>query len=323
LTKEQIERLQQIGIEQINLTNTQTAENQKRLQNDVDTYVKSQEDAKAAADARFSQEMELAQTDFDLQQEILNRKIEQDNAFYTSLLSNEKLTAEQRKKIQDEQTKNADANAKAQIDIETKKFQAQQALLGATANAISTLADIAGKDTAQGKALAVSASLINTYSAIAGQLKAFAGVPVPGYAIVQAIATGLVGFKSVKDIVSTQVPQGGSTAAPQPRALAVGGYVSGPGTGTSDSIPAYLSNGESVINAQSTRMFRPLLSTINQIGGGRRFAEGGVVSPTQAMDELNAQLANSQNQPIKTYVVAQDMTSMQMFDRAQKSRSTL
>jgi hypothetical protein len=139
---------------------------------------------------------------------------------------------------------------------------------------------------------------------------------------------GYAGFKAVQGIVNTQVPTGGSggggsSQAPQVRQLASGGYVSGPGTGTSDSIPAYLSNGESIINASSTRMFRPLLSTINQIGGGRRFAEGGVVSSTQAMDELNAQLANSASQPIKTYVVAQDMTSMQMFDRAQKSRSTL
>lgn len=50
-----------------------------------------------------------------------------------------------------------------------------------------------------------------------------------------------------------------------------GGYVSGPGTGTSDSINARLSNGESVINARSTSMFGPLLSTLNQAGGGIAF----------------------------------------------------
>jgi hypothetical protein len=55
-----------------------------------------------------------------------------------------------------------------------------------------------------------------------------------------------------------------------------GGYVSGPGTGTSDSIPAVLSNGESVINARSTSMFAPLLSTINSLGGGKKFARGGI-----------------------------------------------
>ena len=59
--------------------------------------------------------------------------------------------------------------------------------------------------------------------------------------------------------------------------FATGGYVSGPGSGTSDSIPAKLSNGESVINAKSTAMFGPLLSSLNQAGGGVAFnpASGG------------------------------------------------
>ena len=330
LTKEQIARLKDITVEEQNLTNAKAAENQKRIQSDVETFLKLKEDEKAARESKFQQDIELAQNEFDIQQEILNKKIEQDKLYYESLLANENLTAEQRKKIQDEQTANTKANAQAQIEIETKKFQAQQALLGATANALSTFADMAGKDTAAGKALAIASSLINTYSAIAGTLKAFSGKPIPGYAIAQAIATGLVGFKAVSDIIKTPVPGGSGGSGGEMtetvsggRRLAVGGYVSGAGTGTSDSIPAYLSNGESVINAQSTRMFRPLLSTINQIGGGRRFAEGGIVSPTQAMDDLNMALANSQAQPIKTYVVAQDMTSMQMFDRVQKSRSTL
>jgi hypothetical protein len=49
---------------------------------------------------------------------------------------------------------------------------------------------------------------------------------------------------------------------------ATGGLVKGAGTGTSDSIDARLSNGESVINARSTSMFAPMLSAINQAGGG-------------------------------------------------------
>lgn len=52
------------------------------------------------------------------------------------------------------------------------------------------------------------------------------------------------------------------------KSFAVGGYVSGAGTGTSDSIPARLSNGESVMTARATSMFSPLLSTFNQLGGG-------------------------------------------------------
>ena len=50
--------------------------------------------------------------------------------------------------------------------------------------------------------------------------------------------------------------------------FAVGGLVKGEGTGTSDSIPARLSNGESVMTARTTSMFSPLLSAFNQLGGG-------------------------------------------------------
>lgn len=46
-------------------------------------------------------------------------------------------------------------------------------------------------------------------------------------------------------------------------AFADGGYVSGPGTGRSDSINAKLSNGEYVVNAAATKANRPLLDAIN------------------------------------------------------------
>jgi hypothetical protein len=63
--------------------------------------------------------------------------------------------------------------------------------------------------------------------------------------------------------------------------FATGGHVSGPGTGTSDSIPARLSNGEFVVNAAATAQNRPLLEAMN---GGRgtpgqtHFASGGLVN---------------------------------------------
>jgi hypothetical protein len=64
---------------------------------------------------------------------------------------------------------------------------------------------------------------------------------------------------------------GSAISAVKALKLASGGYVSGPGTPTSDSGPAMLSNGESVMNARSTAMFAPLLSSINQAGGGVAF----------------------------------------------------
>lgn len=52
------------------------------------------------------------------------------------------------------------------------------------------------------------------------------------------------------------------------KGFSTGGYVQGSGTGTSDSIPARLSNGESVMTAKTTSMFSPILSAFNQLGGG-------------------------------------------------------
>ena len=54
-----------------------------------------------------------------------------------------------------------------------------------------------------------------------------------------------------------------------------------------------LEGGEAVINKRSTAMFKPMLSKINEAGGGRKFAVGGVLSspivaPTSAETELNA-----------------------------------
>lgn len=338
LTQEETNRLIQIGIEQQKLTTTITQENNKRTQSDVETFLKNAENRKKAQDTEFEDKMKAAATDFELSQQILDAKKEQDRLYYEGLLSNEKLTADQRKKIEEDFTNSKKQNAETQIQIEQKKFEAQQKLLGATVTAITAVADLVGKNTAAGKALAVAASLINTYATIAAQLRAFAGVPIPGYAIVQAVATGLVGFKAVADIIKTPVPQGMNAATPtapqqaqgaqipRPRGMYTGGLVSGPGSGRSDLIPAMLSNGESVINSQSTSLFRPLLSRINEIGGGKRFADGGLAvgsfSQTQALQDLQSSLM-TQQQPIRTYVVSSDMTSQQMMDRNIKSRSTI
>jgi tape measure domain-containing protein len=58
--------------------------------------------------------------------------------------------------------------------------------------------------------------------------------------------------------------------------LADGGHVSGPGTSTSDSIPAWLSDGEYVVNAKATRKHRALLEALNS-GHTPHFAAGGAV----------------------------------------------
>ena len=82
------------------------------------------------------------------------------------------------------------------------------------ASIAGTLSNIFGRQTLAGKAFAVAEATINTYLAASKTLAAFSGVPVPGYAIVQVIATIAAGLAQVKSILSVKVPGGGDVSAP-------------------------------------------------------------------------------------------------------------
>lgn len=108
------------------------------------------------------------------------------------------------------------------------------------------------------KAIAMGEIAVNTGVAIArGVKEAQAAGPFPAniVAIATTITTILANMASAISTVKSAK-------------FAHGGLVSGAGTGTSDSIPARLSNGESVMTAAATSMFAPALSAFNQIGGG-------------------------------------------------------
>lgn len=69
--------------------------------------------------------------------------------------------------------------------------------------------------------------------------------------------------------------------------FAAGGRISGPGTGTSDSIPIMASNGEFIVNAEAARAFAPLLVSINK-GRLPAFAAGGLITTNEAGREVFA-----------------------------------
>lgn len=78
---------------------------------------------------------------------------------------------------------------------------------------------------------------------------------------------------------------------------AAGGPISGPGGPRSDSIPAMLSNGEYVINANSTSRYRPLLDHINYRG----YADGGPVTPMRPTFVASPSV-QSDNAPIAVHI---------------------
>ena len=107
------------------------------------------------------------------------------------------------------------ATADASAQITKLEVDAKQKALSAYAGALSDISGVLGQETEAGKAIAIASSLVNTYAAIAGQLMAFSGQAIPGYAIAQAVATGVVGFANVKKIASVKIPnsKGGGGAA--------------------------------------------------------------------------------------------------------------
>ena len=99
--------------------------------------------------------------------------------------------------------------------------------------------------------------------------------------ILQQLISQLIQAAIYATIIAACTGGGGGFAARWSKAfgkgLATGGSVDGPGTGTSDSIPAMLSNGEYVLNAQAVdRLGVPFLNGLNT-GRLRGFASGGLV----------------------------------------------
>lgn len=77
---------------------------------------------------------------------------------------------------------------------------------------------------------------------------------------------------------------------PAPQKFASGGMIRGPGTGTSDSIPALLSNGEYVIRAAAVRKLgKNALDLLNMGIPIPRFADGGMVGAVSSMQPAGPQ----------------------------------
>ena len=141
-----------------------------------------------------------------------------------------------------------------EIAIEEEKAEAKIKLNIAVSDSIQAMGELGEDFKALSKVLALAQIAYSTGEAIAKMTAAESGKGLAGIATAAiGIAKILANIASAKKIIS---------------GYAHGGKVTGEGTGTSDSIPAMLSNGESVITARATEMFAPLLSSINQMGGG-------------------------------------------------------
>lgn len=251
---------------EIELSNTKLTAEQKQLiedsyQKKLDEMTseyerKKQEKAMEALELELSNRLAAAKIagEDELQVELENAKKRLDSLRQLEGESDAEFKARQLE-AQQEYLDAKEELAQREIEIEQAKFEAASQITGA----LSGLFDQLGEDNKAfmilSKTLALAEVAINTGKAISSAVAEAAKGPFGIAKAVSLIATIISNMTTAIGIINSAK-------------FADGGLVEGPGTGTSDSIPAMLSNGESVMTARATSMFAPLLSAINVAGGG-------------------------------------------------------
>lgn len=153
--------------------------------------------------------------------------------------------------------------------ISQAEFDAQKSVLESEYNAKQK--ELKEKQFKSNKA----SQLINaTIATAVGVASALAAPPPLG--LIMAGISGALGAAQIAIIASQPTPK-----------FAKGGILNGAShsQGGINTPFGELEGGEAVINKNSTRLFSPLLSAINEAGGGVKFANGGILQPmTNAVD---------------------------------------
>jgi hypothetical protein len=246
------------------------------------------EDNKALQETKAQEDLDKKAIDLEnkiaaTESEFESRQLQLDNNLAQELAAAEKSGAN-KKLIEDKY-----AVIQKQLDTDLRNYKLDSYL-----KTFSMIKGLFGENTAVAKAAALAEVGIITYKnaseafQIGGKETLKAAASAASYDFVGSSAHA--GAAVVANIQGGLIIAGGVVQASKISGikLAKGAIdLDGPGTTTSDSIPANLSRGESVINAKSTAMFKPLLSAINQAGGGVGFAGGGIPYPTSVLNTFN------------------------------------
>ena len=196
--------------------------------------------------------------------------------------------------LEKDYTDSKKALADKQFEIERAKMESIAAVYSGLSSLAEAFADENEAMAKASKMLALGEIAVNTGVALAEGIKqAQKAGPFPANlaAIATTVATILTNIATaVKTVKSAK--------------FADGGDVRGEGSETSDSVPAMLSDGESVMTARATRMFAPALSVMNQLGGGVPIIGHGIPSDSQAGVEMMARAVELGIQAMPRPVVA-------------------
>lgn len=146
-----------------------------------------------------------------------------------------------------------------EVSIQEKKANAITTIMSGLMDLTELMGEKNKAAVALAKMLAIAEVAITQGVAIANAVKTATKSSATWVDMLAAIGTVITGVTAVMGTAMKSIKSA---------KLARGGMVSGPGSGTSDSIPADLSNGESVMTAAATSMFAPILSSFNMLGGG-------------------------------------------------------
>lgn len=227
------------------------------LQREQEISDKQQEAVRLRMENEIMQLQQSGASELEILQEQASQKLELLNSIQQQEGESEQEFLNRKLQANQEYIDAKKAIADKEVEIEQVKFQAIETITSGLSSAFETLGENNKTFAILSKTLALAEIAINTGKALASGIAQAQSVPFP--ANLAAIAT------TVATILSNIAV---ATKTVKSAKFATGGLVTGPGTGTSDSIPAQLSNGESVMTARATSMFAPLLSSFNQMGGG-------------------------------------------------------
>lgn len=206
--------------------------------------------------------------------------------------------------------------ADAQVQIEMDKYNAIASITGSLAEALGAFGESNKELVILQRTLAVAEVLIAQAVAIANAVKKATTDPT-NFSVWQMIAAIGTSVAAVTGAIAS------AFSALDGAKFARGGYISGAGTSTSDSIPVRVSNGESVMNANTTAMFSGLLSSLNQLGGGVPIQAQKTASSVRGEDMLARAVAKGVAMLPAPVVSVQDINRGQRQVEVMNERATL
>lgn len=227
------------------------------LQREQEISEKQQEAVRLRMENEIMQMQQSGASELEILQEQASQKLELLNSIQQQEGESEQEFLNRKLQANQEYIDAKKAIADKEVEIEQVKYEAIESIISGLSSAFETLGESNKAFAVLSKTLALGEIAINTGKALAAGIAQAQSVPFP--ANLAAIAT------TVATILSNIAT---ATKTVKSAKFAKGGLVTGPGTETSDSIPARLSNGESVITARATEMFAPILSSFNMMGGG-------------------------------------------------------